>query len=200
MNFHSFENDKDKTQKFKKSLRCFPNKEIENHLFYAVVYGLMHHKLQKNTLTSLELKFVEEVLGRDFFFKLKRIEPKTDLDYTGFGFFERCQLMNETLAEFGYFLRFYERRNKFRYQLRQKLQCKNEMKRELSACIIQKFNGYDLLRNKLQYFEKGDLVPIDIVYKPTLDIEKPILCFFAPEISLAYQTCYDRMESGQKKI
>ena len=63
----------------------------------------MHHKLQKNTLTSLELKFVEEVLGRDFFFKLKRIEPKTDLDYTGFGFFERCQLMNETLAEFGYF-------------------------------------------------------------------------------------------------
>ena len=200
MNFHSFENDKDKTQKFKKSLRCFPNKEIKNHLFYAVVYGLMHHKLQKNTLTSLELKFVEEVLGRDFFFKLKRIEPKTDLDYTGFGFFERCQLMNETLAEFGSFLRFYERRNKFRYQLRQKLQCKNEMKRELSACTIQKFNGYDLLRNKLQYFEKGDLVPIDIVYKPTLDIEKPILCFFAPEITLAYQTCYDRMESGQKKI
>ena len=41
--------------------------------------------------------------------------------------------MNNVLAEFGYFLRFYERRNKFRYQLRQKLRTKNEMRAELPA-------------------------------------------------------------------
>ena len=68
------------------------------------------------------------------------------LDHSVFGFFDRSQVINEVLSEYGYFLRFYERRNKFRYQLRQKLKEKNQMKRELSACIIQKFNGYELLK------------------------------------------------------
>ena len=55
------------------------------------------------------------------------------------------------------FLRFYERRNKFKYQLRQKLQSKNEMKAELSSCFIQKFNGYDLLRVELALDERKNL-------------------------------------------
>lgn len=77
--------------------------------------------------------------------------------------------MNNVLAEFGYFLRFYERRNKFRYQLRQKLRTKNEMRAELPACGIQKFNGYDLLRPNLKYLEKKNLLPIDIFYEATLN-------------------------------
>lgn len=89
------------------------------------------------------------------------------LDYTIFGFLERCIKMNKVLVEFGYFLRFYERRNKLRYQLRQKLKSKNEMRAELSACIIQKLNGCDLLRANLKYSEKKNLSPIDIVYEPT---------------------------------
>ena len=78
------------------------------------------------------------------------------LDHTVFGFFDRCTKMNEVLAKFGYFLRFYERRNKSRYQLRQKLKYKNEMRAQLPACVIQKFNGYDLLRPTLQYLEKKE--------------------------------------------
>ena len=107
--------------------------------------------------------------------------------------------MNEVLAKFGYFLRCYRRRNKFRYQLRQKLKTKNEMKAELSACVIQKFNGYDLLRANLKYSEKKNLVPIDIVYEPTLNNEKPIECFFANEIHLAFRTSYDKFVKGTKK-
>ena len=141
---------------------------------------------------------VEEVLGRGLFLKLKEIEPSVMLIHTIFGYFAPCQIINELLANFGIFLRFYERRNKFRYQLRQKLQSKNEMKTKLSACLIQKFNGYDLLSNELQNCEKKDLVPIDIVYEPTLDTEKPILCFYAPQIHLAYQTCYEKFRDGKK--
>ena len=86
------------------------------------------------------------------------------LDYTQFCFFDRCMKLNNVLAEhFGVFLRFYERRNKFRYQLRQKLKTKNEMEAELSACVIQKFNGYDILRTKLKKDEKKNLAPLDIV-------------------------------------
>ena len=71
-----------------------------------------------------------------------------------------------------FFLRFYKRRNKFRYQLRRKLKEKNQMKRELSACVIQKFNGYELLRNHLNSREIKNFIPIDVVYEPTLNDKK----------------------------
>ena len=122
------------------------------------------------------------------------------LDHTIFGFFDRCTKMNKVLAKFGYFLRFYERRNKFRYQLRQKLKSKNEMRSELSVCVIQTFDGYDLLRPTLQYLEKTNLIPIDIVYEPTLNTDKPAECFFADEIHLAFNTYYEKMVRGSKKM
>ena len=53
-----------------------------------------------------------------------------------------------------FFLRFYERKNKFRYQLKQNLKEKNKTKRELSSCVIQKSNRYELLRNNLNFSEK----------------------------------------------
>ena len=73
------------------------------------------------------------------------------------------------------------------------------MKTELSACVIQKFNGYDLLRNNLQSKEITEVLPIDIVYEPTLDVSKPILCFFAPQIYTAYQTFYEKILGNNKK-
>ena len=122
------------------------------------------------------------------------------LDYTQFGFLDRCMKVNDVLAaNFGCFLRFYERRNKFRYQLRQKLKSKNEMRAELSSCVFQKFNGYDLLRTELSRDEKKNLLLLDIVYEPTLDRNKPILCYFSPKICLAFRTCYDRNVRGSKQ-
>ena len=50
------------------------------------------------------------------------------------------------------------------------------MKRKLSACIIQKFNGYELFRNHLNSTEQKDFIPIDVVYEPTLN-EKKVIVF-----------------------
>ena len=85
-----------------------------------------------------------------------------------------------------FFLRFYERRNKFRFQLPQQISEKNNMRKELSACLISKCNGFELLRNSLKSKEKKYFIPIDIVYKRTLNDQKPIECFFAPKIEMAY--------------
>ena len=93
-------------------------------------------------------------MGTNLFTDLKEIEKKTMLDHSISGYFNQCQLTNEILSMYVFFLRFYERRNKFRYQLKQNLKEKNKMKRELSSCVIQKFNGYELLRNDLNYSEK----------------------------------------------
>ena len=72
------------------------------------------------------------------------------------------------------------------------------MRAELSACVIQNSNGYDLLRSNLKYSEKKNLVPIDIVYEPTLNTVKPIECFFANEIHLTFNTAYDKIVKGNK--
>ena len=193
--FDNSECTKERTNNFRKNLQLFDNKSIENYFFYSVVYGRMSQKTENKS----NIDQFKEILGQDFYLALNEIEPDVMLDHTIFGFFERCSIMNEVLAKFGYFLRFYERKNKFRYQLRQKRKTKNEMRAELSACVIQKFNGYDLLKANLKYSEKKDLLPIDIVYEPTLNTEKPIECSFASEIHLAFNTCYEKIVKGNKK-
>ena len=111
------------------------------------------------------------------------------LDYTIFGYLDKCLLLNDVLARyFGCFLRFYEKRNKYRYQLRKKLKSKNEIHSEISSCVQQKFNGYDFLIEELRNYEKKNLVPHDIVYEPPKNTETPIYCFFATKIYMVYAT------------
>lgn len=174
VDFHYFSDYKKKAASFKETLLCFPIEAESNLLFSAVIYGIYY--LQKNEKPTDFLSAIEKI-GQDKILKLEQIKKEIMLDYTLFGFFECCMRLNKVLAkEFGYFLRFYERRNKFRYQLKQKLKSKNEFKSELSACVIQKFNGYDLLRADLDEEEKIYISPIDIVYEPTQDIYEPIYC------------------------
>ena len=74
------------------------------------------------------------------------------------------------------------------------------MRKELSACIVQKLNGYDLFRNHLNCKERKDFVPIDVVYEPTLDDKKPIVCFYAPEIYLRFHTTIEKLKYGKKTL
>ena len=71
------------------------------------------------------------------------------------------------------------------------------MKIELSACVIEKFNGYEFLRSHLQSKEKIFFIPIDIVYEPTFNDEKPIKYFFAPEISFGFYTSIEKTRKGK---
>ena len=66
------------------------------------------------------------------------------------------------------------------------------MKGELSACVIQKFNGYELLINHLNSTERKDFIPIDVVYEPTLNENKAIECSFTPKIHLAFRTTVEK--------
>ena len=100
---------KAKGQNFKTSPLNF-KEDVENKFFYAFIYGISHIKLNGMNITFENIK---ETLGERLLLRLKCIEQQTKLDHTLFGYFERCQKINEVLSEFGYFLRFYERRNKF---------------------------------------------------------------------------------------
>ena len=61
--FDLFDSSHDKSQFFKKSLEHF--KDVHNHFFYAVIYGIMHHR-------NITLENAENVLGPKFFIELKK--------------------------------------------------------------------------------------------------------------------------------
>ena len=72
------------------------------------------------------------------------------------------------------------------------------MRRELSACVIQKSNGYELLRNYLNSKERKNFIPIDTVYESTLNEKKPIECFYASKIYLGYHTMWKNLKMEKK--
>ena len=71
------------------------------------------------------------------------------------------------------------------------------MRKELSACVVQKINGYEMLRNHLNNGETKDFIPIDMVYEPNLDTKKTILCYFTPFIHLGFHTTVERLKDGK---
>ena len=74
------------------------------------------------------------------------------------------------------------------------------MTRNLSACVLEKFSGYEIIRNKLSREEKIDFIAIDIVYGPSFDKDKPVLCYFSPNIHLAYKSYIVKFEKGKEKV
>ena len=132
-------------------------------------------------------------------FDLLEIEPETLLDKTLFGFFERCYTINQVLTNYGYFLKFFERRNVYRFLIK-KVQGKNEVTRNLYACVAEKFNGYEIIRNDLARKESLDFQPIDIVYEPCFDETTPVICNFSPKIFTAYKSYVGRFERGKERI
>lgn len=51
---------------------------------------------------------------------------------------------DDLLEEKRIFLRVYERRDKLRFLIKKGVRGYNKVTRDLSACIIKKFNGYDI--------------------------------------------------------
>lgn len=86
----------------------------------------------------------------------------------------------------GYFLKFFERHNMYRFLIKKKVQGKNEVTRNLSACILEKVNSYEIIRQNLTRKEKVDFTPINIVYKPSFDESVPVSCNFTDKIHLTY--------------
>ena len=62
-----------------------------------------------------------------------------------------------------FLLRGYELRKKFRYLTRKQVY-KNEIIRQFSSCVIEKFSGFDIVKKPYNDKLKNVCIPIDIVY------------------------------------
>ena len=141
-----------------------------------------------------------EILGENFFNDLKEIEEEIELDRTIFAYFDRCFKLNKVLAKCNYFLKFFERRDTYRFLIKKKVQGKNEVTRNLSSSVLEKFNGYEMIRNDLSREGNAELTPINVVYEPIYDENVPVPCYFTNEIHLAYRSYVGQFDKGNKKI
>ena len=64
---------------------------------------------------------ITEVLGENLYNELLGIKDKIKLGRTLFGYYDRCFIANEILARHNFFIKFSERRGKFRFFIKSKL-------------------------------------------------------------------------------
>ena len=95
------------------------------------------------------------------------------------------------LLQFGYFLRVYELKTKFRYLTMKKPE-QQKIVKQLSSCLIEKFNGFSIVRLDYEKKVTQKFEPVDIICKPTKDIEIELLCYYSTNIELAYSAYYTK--------
>lgn len=149
----------------------------------------------------------EEVLENDFYKALPEIKDDIQNDRIPCEYENRCVLVNVLPAKCVSFLKFFQRRQKFKDLMKKKDQGKNKVTRTISSPALEKFDGYEKIRYQLVTQEKRNLVPLDIVYEPGFDESVPVQCclclfnVFLVFISfLAYKTYIGQMKNGQKRI
>ena len=108
---------------------------------------------------------IEEVLGSDFYCRLRDQKDFLQLNLHHQKFEKQCFKINEILSKHGYFLRVYEQKKKF-HTLFMKNIDKRSMIKKLCSCVVEKFNGFHIVSLKYGKKLRKKFKPVDIVYKP----------------------------------
>ena len=188
MEIDDFQESEDCLEKFQKTL--FPKHENEgqNQLCHVILLGLKYKMNgSKNTCSSKEL---EKIVGKDLFKEInqpKKFKFIIDKQY----FFNMCYQITMILAKSGFFLRVYELKKKYRHLFMKKPD-RQKIVKQLSSCLIEKYNGFTVIRIAYEKKERKNFEPLDIIYKPTKDLETEPLYYFTTDISLAYSAYYLR--------
>ena len=81
---------------------------------------------------------IVEVLGEDIYNDLLEIKDEIKLDRTLFGYFDRCFIANQVLAKHNFYLKFFERRDRFRFLIQKKVQGKMKSQKTSRALSLKK--------------------------------------------------------------
>ena len=115
----------------------------ENYFFYSILYAVRYHLTKKiNTAADEQIKVD---IGAEIFDEILPLKNFLKLNLDIFTFENQCYVVNQILNKNNLFLRIFELKNKFRYITQTNTDKKNII-REISTCIIEKFNGFNIVR------------------------------------------------------
>ena len=111
-------------------------------------------------------------------------------------FENQCNDINEILMEKNLFLRVYKKRNKFCYLIRKPTTGQNSVIRNLSLCVVERYNGYQVVKIENRDCQKALFEPIDIVYDPVERPDQNIECYYTFKIYFPYRYKYFKGAAG----
>ena len=181
-----FDTSENHIKKFKESLLPKHIDETSNSFVNVILL-----KIREITEGKSDNCCQEDLLKND---KIKQIFEKFSYKKTDFSldlqeFNNVCYKINEILTEFGFFLRVFEQKNKYRQLLIKKPEKQNQVK-QLASCLIQKYNGFQVIKSVFNKRQRRTFSPVDIIYIPTKNAQILPLCFYTTNIANAYTALF----------
>ena len=194
---HEFSKFEAKARVFRESLICPHGLENPDSFFYAILYAIRHKFTEKVDFLQNEDSLKQDVgieLSRELFEikSLLRLDGQDKLNFEN-----QCFKINRILSRHNMFLRVFELKDKFHYLIKQNSEQKKFFK-EVSACIIERFNGFTIVRLEFDNQIRKEFTPIDIVYKPVIKLPAILNCFFTKQLHLAYKAVYNEKTKWEK--
>ena len=139
------------------------HKKIDNQFCKAVLYAMRFDKEDsKDVCTEQDFEKMIDKSAIEKIYQPEKFRFIIDLQ----AFMSLCYKMNMIFSSYGYFLRVFELKKKFRH-LSVKSKDNQKIMRQLSSCLIEKFNGFTIISIEYQKKQRKTFKPIHIIYKPT---------------------------------
>ena len=177
-----------KVKLFKESLINPQGLENPDSFFYSILYAIRYKLTEKKD--SIDEENLKEDVGLALFHNLFEIKSLLRLDLDVLNFENQCFKINTILTKYNMFLRVFELKDKFRYLFKQNYEQKRIVN-EVSSCVIERFNGFTLVRLEFDNEIKRDFNPVDIIYQPVKKENEILNCFFSDKLHLAFRTSYN---------
>ena len=159
----NFKDCKSKIENFVKTLFNPQGLNNDDSFFYAMLFAIRYQLSRKVEPCGDEQLKID--IGADIFDKIYPLKSMMKLNLDILHFENQCLKINQILNKNNLFLRIFELKEKFRCLIKQDSERKNII-RDLSSCIIEKFNGFNIARIEFERKLRQKMFPIDIIYKP----------------------------------
>ena len=186
----NFKDYKSKVESFTKTLinpKGFNNKDS---VFYSILFALRYNL--KGKVEECEDDEIKEDIGSELFHEIYLLKNMMKLDLDILNFENQCFKINQILHKNKFFLRLFELKEKFRCLIKQDSEKKNIL-RDLSSCIIEKFNGFNIVRIEFDKKLRQKMSPINIIYKPVKKEDQIFECFFSLKIIFVLITTVEKI-------
>ena len=193
---NEFPNFEKKVKLFRESLINPHGLENPDSFFYSILYAIRHKLIDKVDFVENEENLKQDVglaLSHDLF----EIKDLLRLDLDVLNFENQCFKINTILSKHNMFLRVFELKDKFRYLIKQNSEQK-KIVNEVSACVVERFNGFTIIRLEFDNEIRKDFTSVDIIYKPVKKQNTILNCFFTDKLHLAYKAVYNETKIWDK--
>ena len=194
---HEFDKFEAKVKAFHESLINPFGLENPDSFFYSILYAI-RHKFTKKIDFLNEEDILKQDVGVDLSTDLFQIKSSLRLDSENkLNFENQCFTVNNILSGHNLFLRVFELKDKFHYLIKQNSEQK-KIVNEVSACLIERFNGFTIVRLEFDNQVRREFSPINIIYKPVKKRNAVLNCFFTDRLHLAYKAVYNESVKWDK--